>query len=99
MYGSATGCRTGRRHGSGSDEQWLLGYHRQTTVFNFTNRLSGRCVAAPAAGPGTVTVAFCDPLDPTQQWGVNSPPPRHSSRSIRWPTMRSADHLRHPPAE
>ncbi|RCH61647.1 hypothetical protein DT019_37320 [Streptomyces sp. SDr-06] len=55
---------------SGSDEQWLLGYNPQTTLFNFTNQRTGRCVTAPASGSGSVTMAFCNATDPTQQWGV-----------------------------
>ncbi|WP_234386083.1 RICIN domain-containing protein [Streptomyces sp. ERV7] len=66
--------------GSGSEQKWLEGFNTQTALFTFTNQRTGRCITAPAWGPGTVTVQFCNAADPTQQWRVfaadnpNGPP-------------------------
>ncbi|MBD0742698.1 hypothetical protein BG418_14580 [Streptomyces sp. CBMA152] len=64
----------------GSEQKWLEGFNTQTGLFTFTNQHTGRCITAPASGPGTVVMAFCNAADPTQQWNVffadnpNGPP-------------------------
>ncbi|MEU4345951.1 ricin-type beta-trefoil lectin domain protein [Streptomyces sp. NPDC023838] len=66
---------------SGATEQkWLEGFNTQTSLFTFTNQRTGLCITAPAWGPGTATMAFCNAADPSQQWRVfyadnpNGPP-------------------------
>lgn len=54
----------------GSQQNWLEGFNPQTGLFTFTNQHTGWCVTAPATGPGTATMATCNPLDPAQQWHV-----------------------------
>ena len=56
--------------GSGSEQKWLEGFNTQTGLFTFTNSHTGRCITAPAAGSGTVTVEFCNAAATTQQWRV-----------------------------
>ena len=54
----------------GSEQRWLEGFNAQTGLFTFTNAHTGWCITAPASGAGTVTMAFCDASDITQQWRV-----------------------------
>jgi hypothetical protein len=53
-----------------SPQRWLEGFNTATGMFTFTNQNSGRCIAAPATGEGTMTVQFCDAGATNQQWNV-----------------------------
>jgi hypothetical protein len=53
----------------GSEQRWSIGFNSTNPgVSTFKNQRTGRCIAAPAWGPGTVTMAFCDEADPSQHW-------------------------------
>jgi hypothetical protein len=54
----------------GSQQNWLEELNSQASAFTFTNQRTGWCISAPASGAGTVTMATCNPLAPTQQWRV-----------------------------
>jgi hypothetical protein len=56
--------------GGGPQQRWHEGFNTQTGLFTFTNENTGRCITAPAAGTGTITMAFCDAAATTQQWRV-----------------------------
>jgi hypothetical protein len=54
----------------GSEQKWLEGFNSQTGLYTFFNQHTGRCIAAPASGDGTVTMEFCDAAATNQQWNV-----------------------------
>jgi hypothetical protein len=54
----------------GAEQNWLEGFNTQTDLFTFTNQNTGLCITAPASGPGTVVMAFCNAAAATQQWSV-----------------------------